>query len=52
MQRRWNDQGITTVEWLGMAAIAVIVVAVLLPGVRWTAQNVWNTVTAQLTGLF
>ncbi len=52
MRTRWDDQGITTVEWLGMAAIAVIVIAVLLPGIRGSAVTLWNSITAQLTGLF
>ncbi len=52
MRSRWDDRGITTVEWLGMAAIAVIVIAVLLPGIRSSALSLWSSITAQLTGLF
>ena len=49
---RGDDRGVTTVEWLGMAAIAVLVVAFLLPQVRSAAGNVWNAITSQLTGFF
>jgi Flp pilus assembly pilin Flp len=49
---RSDDRGVTTVEWLGMAAIAVLVVAFLLPQVRSSAGNVWNSITSQLTGFF
>ena len=49
---RGNDRGVTTVEWLGMAAIAVLVVAFLLPQVRSAASNVWVAITSQLTGFF
>ncbi|MEK7252422.1 MAG: hypothetical protein AAB198_04105 [Actinomycetota bacterium] len=42
----------TTVEWLGMAAIAVLVIAVLLPQVRSAANNLWNSIVGQLTGFF
>jgi Flp pilus assembly pilin Flp len=50
--RRRDDRGVTTVEWLGMAAIAVLVVAFLLPQVRNTARDVWTAITSQLTGFF
>jgi Flp pilus assembly pilin Flp len=50
--RRGDDRGVTTVEWLGMAAIAVLVVAFLLPQVRSAAGSVWNSITDQLTGFF
>ncbi len=50
--RRRDDRGVTTVEWLGMAAIAVLVVAFLLPQVRTTARDVWAAITTQLTGFF
>jgi Flp pilus assembly pilin Flp len=45
-------KGVTTVEWLGMAAIAVLVIAVLLPQVRGAADNLWNSIVGQLTGFF
>ena len=49
----WNDQrGATTVEWLGLAAIAVMVIAMLLPQVRDAAGMVWTSIVGQLTGLF
>lgn len=49
----WNDErGSTTVEWLGLAAIAVLVIAMLLPQVRGAAQSVWTTVVSQITGFF
>lgn len=47
-----DQRGVTTVEWLGMAAIAVLVIAVLLPQVRTTAGNLWNSIVGQLTGFF
>lgn len=49
---RSDDRGVTTVEWLGMAAIAVLVIAVLLPQVRGAADNLWNSIVGQLTGFF
>ena len=49
---RGDDRGVTTVEWLGMAAIAVLVVAFLLPQVRNAARDVWAAITSQLTGFF
>jgi Flp pilus assembly pilin Flp len=49
---RRDDRGVTTVEWLGMAAIAVLVVAFLLPQVRTAARDVWAAITSQLTGFF
>ena len=47
-----DQRGVTTVEWLGMAAIAVLVIAVLLPQVRATAGNLWSSIVGQLTGFF
>ena len=47
---RLEDRGVTTVEWLGMAAIAVLVIAVLLPQVRSAAGDLWNSIVGQLTG--
>jgi len=47
-----DDRGVTTIEWLGMAAIAVLVIAVLLPQVRSAAGNLWNSIVGQLTGFF
>ncbi len=47
-----DDRGITTVEWLGMALIAVLVVAVLLPQVRHSARDIWQLIAGQLTGYF
>lgn len=53
MQRLQADQrGVTTVEWLGMAAIAVLVIAMLVPQVRGGARDLWNSIEAQLTGFF
>ncbi|MFQ5948692.1 MAG: Flp family type IVb pilin [Acidimicrobiia bacterium] len=49
---RRNERGITTVEWLGMAAIAVLVIAMLLPQVRSASQNLWTAITNQLTSFF
>lgn len=47
---RSDERGVTTVEWLGMAAIAVLVIAVLLPQVRGAAEDLWNSIVGQLTG--
>jgi hypothetical protein len=47
-----DDRGVTTVEWLGMAAIAVLVIAMLLPQVRSASGNLWNTIVGELTGFF
>lgn len=49
---RFEDRGVTTVEWLGMAAIAVVVIALLLPQVRASAADLWNSIAGQLTGIF
>jgi Flp pilus assembly pilin Flp len=46
------DWGVTTVEWLGMAAIAVLVIALLLPQIRSSASDLWTSIAGQLTGLF
>jgi Flp pilus assembly pilin Flp len=45
-----DQRGVTTVEWLGMAAIAVLVIAVLLPQVRSAAVDLWSSIVGQLTG--
>ena len=47
-----DDRGVTTVEWLGMAAIAVLVIAMLLPQVRTASGNLWNSIVDQMTGFF
>jgi Flp pilus assembly pilin Flp len=47
-----DQRGVTTVEWLGMAAIAVLVVAMLLPQVRAATANLWGSIVDQLTGFF
>lgn len=47
-----KERGSTTVEWLGLATIAVLVIALLLPQVRSTAGDVWGNVVGQLTGFF
>lgn len=53
LSRLHSDQrGVTTVEWLGMAAIAVLVVAMLLPQVRAATGNLWGSIVDQLTGFF
>ena len=53
MRRVANDErGVTTVEWLGMAAIAVLVIALLLPQVRSAASDLWDSIVGELTGLF
>lgn len=49
----WTEErGATTVEWLGLATIAVLVVAALLPQVRSAAAQVWSSIVAQLLGFF
>lgn len=47
-----DERGVTTVEWLGMAAIAVLVIALLLPQIRSSAADLWNSIAGQLTGMF
>lgn len=49
---RGDDRGVTTIEWLGMAAIAVLVIALLLPQVRSATGNLWDSIAGQLTGFF
>ena len=49
---RMEDRGVTTVEWLGMATIAVLVIALLLPQIRSSAGDLWTSIAGQLTGLF
>jgi Flp pilus assembly pilin Flp len=49
---RSNERGSTTVEWLGLATIAVLVVAMLIPQVRGAASDVWTSIVAQMTGFF
>lgn len=40
-----GDRGVTTVEWLGMAFLAVIVIGFLVPEVRSSAGDIWTAVT-------
>ena len=47
-----NQRGATTVEWLGLATIAVFVIALLLPQVRGTAGDIWWNVAGQFSGFF
>lgn len=47
-----REDGVTTVEWLGMAAIAVLVIAFLLPQVRASAGDMWTSVSSQVSGFF
>ena len=47
-----EERGVTTVEWLGMAAIAVLVIALLLPQIRSSAADLWNSIAGQLSGIF
>ncbi|NQV06303.1 Flp family type IVb pilin [bacterium] len=46
-----DEKGVTTVEWLGMAAVVVLVIAVLMPQVRATARELWDSIAGQLSGL-
>ncbi|GMQ98201.1 MAG: hypothetical protein BMS9Abin17_0707 [Acidimicrobiia bacterium] len=49
----WKDErGSTTVEWLGLATIAVLVIALLLPQIRGTAGDIWGNVAGQFGGFF
>lgn len=48
----FDDRGVTTVEWLGMAAIAVVVIALLLPQIRSSAADLWDSIAGQLAGMF
>lgn len=49
----WNEErGSTTVEWLGLATIAVLVIAFLLPAVRSATADVWSSIASQMTGFF
>ena len=47
-----NERGATTVEWLGLATIAILVIALLLPQVRATAGDIWTTVANQFGSFF
>jgi len=47
-----TQHGATTVEWLGLATIAVLVIALLLPQVRDTAGAIWSNVTGEFGGFF
>ena len=47
-----DERGVTTIEWLGMAAIAVLVIAMLVPQVRGGARDLWNSIEGQLSGFF
>lgn len=47
-----NERGATTVEWLGLATIAILVIALLLPQVSGTAGDIWSNVAGQFTGFF
>jgi Flp pilus assembly pilin Flp len=47
-----DEDGVTTVEWLGMAAIAVVVVAVLLPQIQSAATSLWASIVGQMSGFF
>ena len=48
----WNDErGVTTVEWLGMAFLAVLVVAFLVPQVRGAVGDIWGAITDRFMGI-
>lgn len=49
---RRDDEGVTTVEWLGMAAVVVLVIAFLLPQVRTASANMWTSIVGEMDGLF
>jgi len=48
----FGERGVTTVEWLGMAAIAVVVIGLLLPQIRSSASDLWESIAGQLNGIF
>ncbi len=50
--RSADERGVTTVEWLGMAAVVVLVVAFLLPQVRNATRGLWESVVGELEGMF
>jgi Flp pilus assembly pilin Flp len=52
IDRMRDQRGATTVEWLGLATIAILVIALLLPQVRSTAGDIWGNVSGQFTGFF
>lgn len=53
LRQIWKDEeGATTVEWLGLATIAVLVIGLLLPQVRGTAGDIWGNVAGQFSGFF
>ena len=47
-----RDEGVTTIEWLGMATIVVLVVAFLLPQVRGASRDLWNSIVNEMSGFF
>ena len=47
-----NERGATTVEWLGLATIAILVIALLLPQVKNTAGDIWQNISVQFSGFF
>ena len=47
-----SERGATTVEWLGLATIAILVIALLLPQVRATAGDIWSNVAGEFSGFF
>jgi Flp pilus assembly pilin Flp len=47
-----NEIGATTVEWLGLATIAILVIALLLPQVSGTADNIWGNIASEFGGFF
>ncbi|MDH3425065.1 MAG: hypothetical protein OEM22_00185 [Acidimicrobiia bacterium] len=47
-----SERGTTTVEWLGMAAVVVLVIAFLLPEIRNTAGSLWSSISNQVAGFF
>lgn len=52
MKVQRDERGATTVEWLGLATIAVLVIAMLIPQVRGAAADVWSSIVGQMTGFF
>jgi Flp pilus assembly pilin Flp len=53
LKKMWKDEeGATTVEWLGLATIAVLVIGLLLPQVRGTAGDIWANVAGEFSGFF
>lgn len=50
-QRLRQEGGVTTVEWLGMALLAVLVVAMLVPAVRGSMGGIWDGIVGRFSNV-